>query len=104
MTRAQALRRLVGAWRVARREPPPHARVTADRLSARESAIVGAGFTDALRRVRPPGAQIAIRRERSLLWAACAGRVEGARPVAPEDRFVLASATKPVTACVVALL
>ena len=61
-------------------------------------------MSEALERVRPPGAQIAIRRRGSLLWAACAGRADRSAPVAPEDRFVLASATKLATACLVVQL
>jgi D-alanyl-D-alanine carboxypeptidase len=98
------LRRVAGAWRVAQREPPPAIRVHADRLSAPDSERLAAAVSDALARVRPPGAQIAVRRRGTLLWAACAGRVDRSEPVAAEDRFVLASVTKLATATVVALL
>lgn len=53
-----------------------------------------------------PGAQVAVRREGDVLWSACAGRPRLASglaraddPVAPEDRFVVASVTKLVVAC-----
>jgi D-alanyl-D-alanine carboxypeptidase len=58
----------------------------------------------ALERAGVPGAQIAVRRRAALLWSATAGLLDGAEPVAPEDRFVIASATKPVTATLLALL
>jgi hypothetical protein len=87
-------RRTAGAWRVARREPPPVLRVTTDRLDGSSSARLAAAASEALEQVRPPGAQIAVRRRGTLLWAACAGRADRSAAVMPEDRFVLASATK----------
>jgi D-alanyl-D-alanine carboxypeptidase len=104
MSRTAVQRRVAGAWRIARREPAPALRVVADRLAGPQSARVEAAVFQALERVRPPGAQIAVRRRGTLLWAACAGRVDRSAPVLPEDRFVLASATKPATACLVAQL
>jgi D-alanyl-D-alanine carboxypeptidase len=65
---------------------------------------VGVAVSDALARVRSPGAQIAVRRRGSLVWAACAGRVDRSDPVTASDRFVLASTTKLATSCLVALL
>jgi D-alanyl-D-alanine carboxypeptidase len=97
-------RRVAGAWRVARREPAPALRVTTDRLAAAPSARLAAAVSEALERVRPPGAQIAVRRRGTLLWAACAGRSDRTAPVRPGDRFVLASSTKLATACLVAQL
>ena len=95
---------MAGAWRVAEREPAPRLRITADRLAAPQSGRVAAAVSEALERTRPPGAQIAVRRRGTLLWAACAGRAGRSAPVLPEDRFVLASATKLATACLVAQL
>ena len=95
---------MAGAWRVAGREPAPRLRITADRLAAAQSGRVAAAVSEALERARPPGAQIAVRRRGTLLWAACAGRAGRSAPVLPEDRFVLASAAKLATACLVAQL
>jgi D-alanyl-D-alanine carboxypeptidase len=58
-----------------------------------------------------PGAQIVVRREGELLWSACAGQLSfvsqedfqsrsGTANVRREDRFVIASVTKLVVACV----
>jgi hypothetical protein len=69
-------RRTAGAWRVARREPAPRLRVTTDRLAGPQSRRLEAAVSEALERVRPPGAQIAVRRRGTLLWAACAGRAD----------------------------
>jgi D-alanyl-D-alanine carboxypeptidase len=104
VSRGRLLRRAVGAWRVAERGAAPRLRVSVDRLDGPESERLGAAVSDALARVRPPGAQIAVRRRGALLWAACAGRVDRTDPVTPEDRFVLASTTKLATACLVAML
>ena len=104
MSRARLARRTIGAWRIARREPPAGVRIAVDRLPAPDSLRLHAALAEALERVRPPGAQVVIRRRGNLLWSACAGRVNREQPVAPEDRFVLASATKLATACLVALL
>ena len=95
---------MAGAWRVARREPAPRIRVAVDRLAGSESERLEGAVSKALARARPPGAQIAVRRRGVLVWAACAGRVDRADPVAATDRFVLASATKLATSCIVALL
>jgi CubicO group peptidase (beta-lactamase class C family) len=95
---------MAGAWRVARREPPPLVRVSVDRLAGPESERLTVAVSAALARLRPPGAQIAVRRRGTLVWEACAGRVDRSDPVAASDRFVLASATKLATACIVALL
>jgi D-alanyl-D-alanine carboxypeptidase len=104
VNRAGLQRRMAGAWRVARREPAPRLRVTADRLAGPQAGRVEAAVSEALERVRPPGAQLAVRRRGTLVWAACAGRADRSAPVGPEDRFVLASATKLATACLVAQL
>ncbi len=66
---------------------------------------------DGLAKTGVPGAQIAVRRERKLLWSACAGRLRpdpressgstsGMGDVGREDRFIIASVTKLVVACV----
>ncbi len=75
-----------------------------DRLAGSESERLEGAVSKALARARPPGAQIAVRRRGVLVWAACAGRVDRTDPVAATDRFVLASATKLATSCLVALL
>ena len=64
-----------------------------------------------------PGAQIVVRRQGELLWSACAGRLDlasrerfkggsdrDAGNVGREDRFVIASVTKLVVACVTLFL
>lgn len=104
VSRARLLRRLAGAWRVAQRDPPPPIRVSVDRLAGPESERLEMAVSGALARVRAPGAQVAVRRRGTLVWAACAGRVDRTEPVATADRFVLASATKLATSCLVALL
>lgn len=64
---------------------------------------------------RAPGAQVAVRRDGELLWSACFGclklstrsadgNVEDAQHVSYKDRFVIASITKLVVACVVMFL
>lgn len=104
VSRARLLRRTVGAWRIAQREPAAGIRVCADGLGRAESDGLRVALSDALDRSRPPGAQLAVRRRGVLLWAVCAGRVDRHAPVAADDRFVLASSTKLVTACLVAML
>jgi len=104
VSRARLLRRTVGAWRIAQREPAAAIRVCADGLGRAESDGLRVALSDALDRSRPPGVQVAVRRRGVLLWAVCAGRVDRHAPVAADDRFVLASSTKLVTACLVAML
>ena len=95
MTRAARLRHLFGAWRQTPPAPPPQLRVGAGDLAGGtvSSAAVAAAVTGALARAQVPAAQVAIRRRGQLLWSASAG-------AAPDDRFVLASSGKLVTACV----
>jgi CubicO group peptidase (beta-lactamase class C family) len=68
------------------------------------SGRIERAVAEQLGRVRVPGAQVVIRRGGTLLWAADAGRLDGHTPVASSDRFVVASATKPVVATLAALL
>ena len=80
-----------------------------ERGAADDSArsLLRSTATTKLARIGVPGAQIAIRREGSVYWSACAGQlrlagdrsgpVEGVRS---QDRFVVASITKLVVACV----
>ena len=85
---------------------PPPARVTGRHGEADGvlSDALWAAMKRELDRTRIPGAQAAVRRNGTLLWSASAGRIEltgrdkGA--VGREDRFVIASATKLVVACV----
>ena len=83
------LRRIIRSWRAAPRPAAPELRVAVD------EAGLSAAAAAALERVRPPGAQVVVRRRGEVLFAATAGAV------APEDRFVLASTGKLATACVV---
>ena len=93
MTRAARLRHLFGAWRQTPPAPPPQLRVGAGELPPPAAAEVAAAVTGALARAQVPAAQVAIRRRGQLLWSASAG-------AAPDDRFVLASSGKLITACV----
>jgi D-alanyl-D-alanine carboxypeptidase len=96
------LSRLAGAWRVASRAGPSRVRVVESALPAPVSARLERAVAGALAGV--PGAQVAVRRGGTPIWSAHAGRVDRVRDVERDDRFVLASATKPVTATLVALL
>jgi D-alanyl-D-alanine carboxypeptidase len=89
MSRLRLLRRTAGAWRVAPGPATPELRVAVDEAGLTEAVAL------ALARVQPPGAQLVVRRRGRVLFAATAG------PVAPDDRFVLASTGKLATACVV---
>ena len=92
------------------------ARVTEERGIADDilSSAFGAALEQELSRNRAPGAQAVVRRDGEMLWSACAGRLSLARRgdrlndksaddaqyVRYGDRFVIASITKLVIACV----
>ena len=103
MTRAARLRHLFGAWRQTPPAPPPQLRVGAGDMPPTRGGRHGPArsavrppreaVSSALARAQVPAAQVAIRRRGQLLWSASAG-------AAPDDRFVLASSGKLITACV----
>ena len=85
---------------------PPPARITGRHGEADGvlSDALWAAMKRELDRARIPGAQAAVRRNGTLLWSASAGRIKltgrDEEPVGREDRFVIASVTKLVVACV----
>lgn len=95
-----------------RRSPAQALQVTKETGAADDalSSALRAALEQELVRNRAPGAQAVVRREGEVLWSACAGRLslasrgaatDEAQHVRPEDRFVIASITKLVVACVV---
>jgi D-alanyl-D-alanine carboxypeptidase len=98
-------RRLARAWLAApARRRPVEVRQVGGVLAGPRAERLREAVAGTLERARVPGAQVAVRRRGTVLWSASAGHIDGAEPVAPGDRFVIASATKPVTATLVALL
>lgn len=85
---------------------PPPARITAQHGEADDilSAALGVAMERELKRARTPGAQAAVRRNGTFLWSASAGRLgltdDAGQAVGKDDRFVIASVTKLMVACV----